>query len=127
MTEVPPLGLGGASLGDLFCKISNEQGLATVTAAYENGIRYFDTAPWYGLGLSEQRMGMALHDKPRDSYIMSTKVGRYLVPDPNTKPNDYGWSGGLSFRCVFVPGDPNILSVGLRTMTVGMHSIWVCH
>ncbi len=67
---MPTLGLGGASIGDLFCKISNEQALDTVNTAYESGVRYYDTAPWYGLGLSEARIGLALHDKPRDSYIM---------------------------------------------------------
>jgi D-threo-aldose 1-dehydrogenase len=86
MVKVPELGLGGASLGDLYCKISSEQALNTVTTAYDCGVRYFDTSPWYGLGLSEQRMGLALHDKPRDTYILQSKVGRYLVPDPKVKP-----------------------------------------
>jgi len=78
---VPKLGLGGASLGGLFQPVSNEQGLATVNTAYEKGIRFVDTAPWYSLGLSEARIGLALHDKPRDSYVLQTKVGRNLVPN----------------------------------------------
>ena len=102
LRTVPKLGLGGASLGDLYQKISNEQALSTVNAAYENGVRYFDSAPWYGVGLSEARMGLALHDKPRDSFIFQTKVGRYLVPSGNFNPQDLGWSGGHRNKPKFV-------------------------
>jgi D-threo-aldose 1-dehydrogenase len=81
-------GLGGASLGDLFCKIPSSQALDTVTRSHELGVTYFDTAPWYGLGLSESRMGLALCGLPRDSYVLSTKVGRYLRPHQDEKTWD---------------------------------------
>lgn len=75
------LGLGGTGLGDMYHETSDEAGKATVDAAWETGIRYFDTAPHYGTGLSEHRFGQALRSRPRDEYTLSTKVGRLLVPD----------------------------------------------
>jgi D-threo-aldose 1-dehydrogenase len=86
--------MGGASLGDLYTKISNANALATVERAFELGIVMFDTAPWYGLGLSEARVGLALHDKPRNTYVLNTKVGRFLVPNRTSHPRDVGWAGG---------------------------------
>ncbi|MBX6357714.1 MAG: aldo/keto reductase, partial [Micromonosporaceae bacterium] len=80
--EVTPLGLGGAPLGNLYTAIDDEQAAATVDAAWDGGIRFFDTAPHYGLGLSERRLGAALRGRPRDEYVVSTKVGRLLVPNP---------------------------------------------
>lgn len=74
------LSLGCAQLGNLYRAITDEQAQATVTAAWEHGIRYFDTAPHYGLGLSERRLGAALALRPRDEYVLSTKVGRLLEP-----------------------------------------------
>lgn len=76
-----PLGFGGAPLGDMFAKVDEQTAEATVAAAWESGIRYFDTAPHYGAGLSEHRFGSILRQHPRDSYVLSTKVGRLLVPD----------------------------------------------
>ncbi|MFC3125904.1 aldo/keto reductase [Pseudoroseomonas globiformis] len=75
-----PLGFGGAPLGDMFAKISDAEAIATLDAAWDAGIRYFDTAPHYGAGLSEHRFGVALRQRPRDEYVLSTKVGRMLVP-----------------------------------------------
>lgn len=79
------LGFGGTGVGNLYRAISDEQAAATVEAAWDSGIRYFDTAPHYGLGLSERRIGEVLRDKPRDEFVLSTKVGRVLVPSPATK------------------------------------------
>ncbi|TDD12401.1 aldo/keto reductase [Nonomuraea diastatica] len=76
--ELPRHGLGGAPLGNLFESVADEQARATVDAAWERGVRLFDTAPHYGLGLSERRMGAALAG--RSGYVLSTKVGRLLVP-----------------------------------------------
>ncbi|MEV0136540.1 aldo/keto reductase [Dactylosporangium sp. NPDC050688] len=78
------LGLGAAQGGNLYHAISDEAFAATVDAAWDGGIRYFDTAPHYGLGLSERRLGAALRSRPRDDYVISTKVGRLLVPSPQT-------------------------------------------
>ena len=74
------LGMGAAQLGNLFRATSDEEASAAVDAAWDAGIRYFDTAPHYGLGLSERRLGAALATRPRDEFVLSTKVGRLLVP-----------------------------------------------
>jgi D-threo-aldose 1-dehydrogenase len=76
------LGLGCAQLGNLYTAIGDDVAASTVEAAWDSGVRYFDTAPHYGLGLSERRLGAVLRHKPRDAYEVSTKVGRLLVPDP---------------------------------------------
>ncbi|MFK3676494.1 aldo/keto reductase [Microbacterium sp. NPDC090218] len=78
------LGMGCAQLGNLGSEMTDEEAEATVHAAWDAGIRYFDTAPHYGLGLSERRLGRALAAYPRDEYVVSTKVGRLLVPSPET-------------------------------------------
>ena len=76
------LGLGGSQLGNLYRAIDDEHAHGIVTAAWDAGVRYFDTAPHYGLGLSERRLGASLRDRRRDDYVLSTKVGRLLEPDP---------------------------------------------
>jgi D-threo-aldose 1-dehydrogenase len=77
---VTELGLGCAALGNLYAEVSDETAAATVDAAWDGGIRLFDVAPHYGLGLAERRLGMALAERPRGEYVLSTKVGRRLVP-----------------------------------------------
>lgn len=74
------LGLGTAPLGNLFAEVSDEQAQAAVDAAWECGVRFFDTAPQYGHGLSEVRLGAALKGLPRDEFTLCTKVGRVLRP-----------------------------------------------
>ncbi|MCA1856334.1 aldo/keto reductase [Massilia oculi] len=76
------LGLGGTGLGDMYHATGDEAARGTVDAAWDAGIRYFDTAPHYGTGLSEHRFGQALRSRPRHEYTLSTKVGRVLVADP---------------------------------------------
>ncbi|MEU4552500.1 aldo/keto reductase [Micromonospora violae] len=76
------LGFGAAQGGNLYRTTTDEEFAAAVDAAWEAGVRYFDTAPHYGLGLSERRLGAALRHRPRDEYVVSTKVGRLLVPSP---------------------------------------------
>ncbi|MFF3850587.1 aldo/keto reductase [Streptomyces sp. NPDC002328] len=78
--RVGPLGFGAAGIGNLYTAMSDEQAHEAVTAAWQRGVRYFDTAPHYGLGLSERRLGTALRQFPRDRYTISTKVGRRLEP-----------------------------------------------
>lgn len=90
------LGFGTAPLGNMFRNIPEEEALATVDAAWENGIRYFDTAPFYGAGLAELRLGEALAKRPRDEYVLSTKIGRIILDeleDPTLR--DLGEKGGL--------------------------------
>ncbi|GGS76931.1 MULTISPECIES: aldo/keto reductase [Streptomyces] len=77
---VSPLALGCAALGNLYTPVTDAEAHATVRAAWRRGVRTFDTAPHYGLGLSERRLGAALGALPRDAYTLSTKVGRLLEP-----------------------------------------------
>lgn len=86
--EVTELGYGGAPIGNLYSAISDEQALASVRAAWEGGIRYFDTAPHYGIGVSERRLGKALQEFPREEFVISTKVGRLLRPNPKPTGTD---------------------------------------
>ncbi|MGH3729993.1 MAG: aldo/keto reductase [Micromonosporaceae bacterium] len=81
-TAVTTLGYGAAQLGNLYAAVDDETAAGAVDAAWEAGIRYFDTAPHYGLGLSERRLGAALAGRPRNEFTVSTKVGRLLVPTP---------------------------------------------
>jgi D-threo-aldose 1-dehydrogenase len=81
--ELTELGLGGAQFGNLSREVADETVAASVDAAWQSGIRYFDTAPHYGVGLSERRLGALLRERPRDDFVLSTKVGRLLVPNPD--------------------------------------------
>lgn len=93
------LGLGGVAMGNGFHENSNMQIEEALTAAWNNGVRYFDTSPWYGLGLSERRLGHFLFQHKRSDYILSTKVGRILEPDDKFTPNpDLLWHGKLNFK-----------------------------
>ncbi len=83
--SISPLGFGGAPLGNLFTLVSEADAQSAVEAAFAHGIRYFDTAPLYGHGLSEERLGRALTARPRGSYALSTKVGRVIVPDASRR------------------------------------------
>jgi D-threo-aldose 1-dehydrogenase len=94
------LGMGAAQLGNLFRETTDEASAAAVDAAWDAGIRYFDTAPHYGLGLSERRLGAALAGRPRDEYVLSTKVGRLLVPSgyPEGTMDDQGFAVPATLR-----------------------------
>jgi D-threo-aldose 1-dehydrogenase len=93
---LPRVGLGGGPLGNYLQPISDACAQEVMDTAWESGIRYFDTAPFYGLGLSERRMGRALRERPRSEFVLSTKVGRLVRPGP-------GDSGGFA-----VPGGHHI-------------------
>ena len=94
------LGLGGAPLGNLYRAISDETAHATVMTAWNHGIRYIDTAPHYGLGLSERRLGQVLKTLPRDELVLSTKVGRRLIPSPEgaSRRDDEGFDVPATLR-----------------------------
>ncbi|MEV0265691.1 aldo/keto reductase [Streptomyces sp. NPDC050617] len=79
---VTELSFGAAGIGNLYTPVSDADARAAVDAAWNAGLRYFDTAPHYGLGLSERRLGAALRERPRAEYTVSTKVGRLLEADP---------------------------------------------
>lgn len=78
--RVTRLGFGAGTIGGLFAAVADEDAVATVARAYDLGVRYFDVAPLYGYGVAERRVGTALAGRPRDSFVLSTKVGRRLVP-----------------------------------------------
>ena len=79
---LPQLGFGGAPLGNLFTVVTDDEAEATLSGAWDSGVRFFDTSPWYGRGLSEHRFGHFLRRQPRHEVLLSTKVGRiFTVPD----------------------------------------------
>ncbi|MEV6940440.1 aldo/keto reductase [Streptomyces sp. NPDC051172] len=82
------LGFGASVIGNLYRVTSVDEATAAVDAAWQAGIRYFDTAPHYGLGLSERRLGAALRGRPREEYVVSSKVGRLLVPNERPRGVD---------------------------------------
>ena len=87
LDDVGPFSLGCAALGNLYEAVSDDDVQGCVDAAWDRGVRLFDTAPLYGHGLSESRLGAALHARRRDDYLLATKVGRVLVPvdDPSAE------------------------------------------
>jgi D-threo-aldose 1-dehydrogenase len=82
------LGFGAASIGNLYREISDQDAEEAVQVAWSGGIRYFDTAPHYGLGLSERRLGQVLKAFPRGEFVVSSKVGRLLVPNEHPTGRD---------------------------------------
>jgi len=92
------LGFGGAPLGDLYQRLSEDAAQGTLEEAYRLGLRFFDTSPWYGHGLSEHRLGRFLRRQPRESFVLSTKVGRvYTAPADLDGVDTSPWVGGLPF------------------------------
>ena len=87
-----PLGFGTAPLGNMFRNVPEDEVQATVDAAWNNGVRYFDSAPFYGAGLSESRLGNALVGRPRDEYVLSTKVGRIILDELEDPAAPVNWS-----------------------------------
>ncbi|PLR64367.1 D-threo-aldose 1-dehydrogenase [Pseudomonas sp. QC2] len=96
------LGFGTAPLGNMFRAIPEAEAQATVEAVWNAGVRYFDTAPFYGSGLSELRLGQALSQYNRDDFVLSTKVGRVILDEVEESPRDLGEKSG-----VFEHGRPN--------------------
>jgi D-threo-aldose 1-dehydrogenase len=100
--RVPPLGFGAAHLGELYNLVPEAQSQATLQAAWDVGVRFFDTAPWYGRGLSEHRLGAFLRGQPRAQFQVTTKVGRTLHRPPDPQHFDrQPWLGGLNFDVRF--------------------------
>ncbi len=123
--SLPRLGLGGAGLGELFVRVPEPEADALLATAYERGIRYFDTAPWYGRGKSEHRIGRFLWDKPRDAVIVSTKVGRifHRRADPSRPVSDQ-WLNGLPFEHRFDYGYDGIMRSFEDSLTrLGLDSV----
>jgi D-threo-aldose 1-dehydrogenase len=99
--QVTTLGLGTATLGGSRVKISQTEGQAIVSAAWEAGVRYFDTAPFYGVGAAEHRTGDALRDHDRDTWVLSTKVGRLLRPKTGNDPSADGRLAPMPFQVIY--------------------------
>lgn len=100
--EIPVFGYGAAHLGELYARLAEAEVDATLEAAWEAGIRLYDTAPWYGRGLSELRLGGLLRNRPREAFVVVTKVGRILhrPRDPRIFERS-PWTGGLNFEVEF--------------------------
>ncbi|KKX31935.1 aldo/keto reductase [Rhizobium sp. LC145] len=99
--EVTLMGLGCAQMGNLYRKTAYEESAGAFKASWDAGIRYFDTAPFYGFTRSERRLGTMLTDLPRESYTLSTKVGRVMTPDETVGPEEDGYVEPLPFRPVY--------------------------
>jgi D-threo-aldose 1-dehydrogenase len=99
---VPAFGFGSAHLGELYAAVAEDVSRATLEAAWDGSVRFYDTAPWYGRGLSEHRVGGFLRTKAREEFVLTTKVGRTLhrPQDPRTFDRS-PWKGGLNFEVNF--------------------------
>lgn len=100
--ELPVFGFGSAHIGELYAKVAEDDSRATLQAAWDAGVRYYDTAPWYGRGLSEHRVGGFLRTQDRSGFKVTTKVGRTLHRPADPATFDRGpWVGGLNFEVNF--------------------------
>ncbi len=100
--NLPAFGLGTAHLGELYAKVAEADARATLETAWDAGVRYYDTAPWYGRGLAEHRLGGFLRTRPRDAFKVTTKVGRQLVRPPDPRTFDRSpWVGGFNFEVLW--------------------------
>ena len=120
------LGFGGAPLGELFVRVDEATAAATLQAAWDAGVRYYDTAPYYGRGLSEIRFGRFLDAKPRSDFVLSSKVGRWFFPP--ARPDEFQtgpvWAGGLRFEHVHDYSYDGIMrSYEQSQMRLGMNRI----
>jgi D-threo-aldose 1-dehydrogenase len=124
---ITELGLGTSPFGNLFRETTDADAEAATATAWEGGIRYFDTAPHYGLGLAERRLGAALRERPRDApYVISTKVGRRLIPTPENadRQDDDGFAVPATHRREFDFSRDGILrSVGESLERLGLDDI----
>lgn len=122
--NVTTLGFGGAPIGGFRFNVSERQGCETVEAAYQAGVRYFDTSPYYGYGRSEHIVGQALRAVERDSFVLSTKVGRWMSPKGDLEKVE-GWRpGGLPFKPTFdYSRDGTLRSLDQSLLRLGMNRI----
>lgn len=122
--RVTPLGFGGAPVGNLYTELTEREAAGAITTAFDAGIRYFDTAPLYGHGLSEHRIGNALRHRPRDDFVISTKVGRRLYPTDPGEMDCGQFPGCLPFRPEFdYSGDGALRSLEDSLQRLGTHRV----
>ena len=121
---VTEFSFGTAALGGLYRACPRETAMATLEAAWDEGIRYFDTAPWYGFGLAERRTGDFLRARSKEGYVLSTKVGRIMVPAADDKVPDYGYVDPLPFDVRYDYSYDGIMrSVELSHARLGLNRI----
>ena len=128
MIRLPRTGLGTAPLGGLFEAVSDETAHETLELAWERGIRFFDTAPLYGLGLSEERLGRFLAGKPRDDFVLASKVGRLLRADAPADPGRSLWAGAPPLNPVWDFSHDGVLrSIDESLERLGLDRIDIVH
>ncbi len=121
---VTEFSFGTAALGGLYRACPRDVAMATLQAAWDEGLRYFDTAPWYGFGLAERVTGDFLRDKPSGSYVLSSKVGRIMFPVPDDKVPSYGYVDPLPFDVRYDYSYDGIMrSVELSHARLGLNRI----
>lgn len=125
------LGFGSAPIGNLFRAITDDEAHRVLEAAWDGGVRYFDTAPLYGLGLSETRLNRLLRGKPRDSYVLSSKIGRLLTAVPPDQRDGFGkWMDVPARKEVFdysYDGTMRSLEVSLERLGVDRIDVLYAH
>ena len=112
--EVTEVSFGGAAVGGLYRACSCEAAMETLQGAWDAGLRYFDTAPFYGFDLSERRFGDFLRGKPRGSYVLSTKVGRLFRPVPHNQVPDQAVFHSHSGNSADAPRSPFTRRLNIR-------------
>ncbi|WP_421580397.1 aldo/keto reductase [Shinella sp. M31] len=121
---VTEFSFGTAALGGLYRACPRDVAMATLQAAWDEGLRYFDTAPWYGFGLAERVTGDFLRDKPKSDYVLSSKVGRIMFPVPDDKVPSYGYVDPLPFDVRYDYSYDGIMrSVELSHARLGLNRI----
>jgi D-threo-aldose 1-dehydrogenase len=123
--RLSPSGIGGVSLGEIYEQIEEPRARATLEAAWSSGVRYYDTSPWYGCGLSELRFGELLRQRNRTDFVLSTKIGRtfHRPKEPSTYKSSF-WKGGLPFEHRFdYTRDGIMRSYDQSMMRLGLNSI----
>ncbi len=122
--QVEQLSFGAGPLGELWEHSDDRAAEDIIRAAYDAGLRYFDTSPLYGYGLSEYRVGHALRQLPRDSFVLSTKVGRVFRPEDPARIDRGQWAGGLNFAPTFDYSYDGIMrSVEQSHLRLAMHRL----
>jgi D-threo-aldose 1-dehydrogenase len=122
--RVTEIGFGGAPLGNLFAVVTDPDAQASLAASWDNGCRFFDTAPYYGYGLSERRVGDALRQRKRDTYVLSTKVGRLIRPGAHLRGAGTDFHTPMPFYAQFDYGyDATMRSIEDSLQRLGLDRI----
>jgi D-threo-aldose 1-dehydrogenase len=126
--EVTRIGLGTTGVGGLFEAVSEDDARETIEEACERGVRFFDTAPLYGMGLAERRLGETLATRPRGEFVLATKVGRLLRPGAPPEPGQEAWTARSELNPVFdFSADAVLRSVDESLARLGLDRIDVLH